>query len=97
MEAFLILVQEIIVKKKGADVLIHYPVMLSEVLEILDSKDGEIYVDGTFGAGGYTKAILDVANCNVIAIDRDFEAKKIAGSLFILFFICDFSETKIST
>ena len=37
----------------------HIPVMLSEVLAQLDPKDGEIIVDGTFGAGGYSKAILD--------------------------------------
>lgn len=52
----------------------HRPVMLSEVLHALDPKDGEIYLDGTFGAGGYTRAILDAADCRVIALDRDPEA-----------------------
>ena len=37
----------------------HIPVMLSEVLAQLDPKDGEIIVDGTFGAGGYSQAILE--------------------------------------
>ncbi len=49
----------------------HYPVMLPEVLEALAPMDGQVYVDGTFGAGGYTAAILDAANCTVIGIDRD--------------------------
>lgn len=52
----------------------HVPVMLTEVLDALQPKDGGIYVDGTFGAGGYTRAILDAANCTVYAIDRDPEA-----------------------
>ena len=59
----------------------HIPVMLSEVLAALQPKDGDIVVDGTFGAGGYTKAILDTANCRVIAIDRDAEAFELAGAL----------------
>ena len=59
----------------------HIPVMLSEVLAALQPKDGDIVVDGTFGAGGYTKAILDTANCRVIAIDRDAEAFALAGPL----------------
>jgi 16S rRNA (cytosine1402-N4)-methyltransferase len=45
--------------------------MLTEVLSNLSPADGEIYVDGTFGAGGYSKAILDAADCHVIGIDRD--------------------------
>lgn len=53
----------------------HYPVMLTEVLEVLDPEDGGVYVDGTFGAGGYTRAILDAANCTVYAIDRDDNAR----------------------
>jgi 16S rRNA (cytosine1402-N4)-methyltransferase len=52
----------------------HYPVMLPEMLEALSPLDGGIYVDGTFGGGGYTAAILDRADCTVIAIDRDPEA-----------------------
>lgn len=52
----------------------HKPVMLSEVLEYLAPKDGGVYVDGTFGAGGYTRAILQAADCKVYAIDRDPQA-----------------------
>ena len=49
----------------------HVPVMLPEVLTALSPRDGGVYVDGTFGAGGYTRAILEAADCRVIAIDRD--------------------------
>ena len=49
----------------------HRPVMLSEVLQALRPQAGDVYVDGTFGAGGYTRAFLDAADCKVIAIDRD--------------------------
>jgi 16S rRNA (cytosine1402-N4)-methyltransferase len=59
----------------------HIPVMLSEVLAALDPKDGEIVVDGTFGAGGYSAAILDRADCKIIAIDRDPEAFRLSGAL----------------
>lgn len=59
----------------------HYPVMLPEVLDALQPAAGEIYVDGTFGAGGYTRAMLDEADCTVIAIDRDPDAKARAKTL----------------
>ncbi len=49
----------------------HIPVMLDEVIAALSLCDGAVYADGTFGAGGYTKAILESADCMVIAIDRD--------------------------
>lgn len=49
----------------------HLPVLLGEVIEHLAPHDGGIYVDGTFGAGGYTRAILNAADTRVIAIDRD--------------------------
>lgn len=49
----------------------HYPVMLREVLEALDVADNKIYVDATFGNGGYSEAILQKADCKVIALDRD--------------------------
>jgi 16S rRNA (cytosine1402-N4)-methyltransferase len=59
----------------------HIPVMLSEVLAALDPKDGEVIVDGTFGAGGYSEAILKSADCKIIAIDRDPEAFRLSGAL----------------
>ncbi|WP_296987382.1 16S rRNA (cytosine(1402)-N(4))-methyltransferase RsmH [Thalassospira sp. UBA1131] len=49
----------------------HKPVLLREVLEALAPRDGEIMVDGTFGAGGYSRAILDSADCELYGIDRD--------------------------
>jgi len=51
--------------------------MLAEVLAALAPRDGGIYVDGTFGAGGYTRGLLTAAECKVLAIDRDPQA--IAG------------------
>jgi len=50
--------------------LSHKPVMLSEVMAHLAPRPGEIFIDGTFGAGGYTCALLD-AGVRVMAIDRD--------------------------
>jgi 16S rRNA (cytosine1402-N4)-methyltransferase len=55
--------------------------MLPEVLEHLRPVRGEVYVDGTFGAGGYTSAILDKTDCTVVAIDRDPDAKARAQTL----------------
>ena len=52
----------------------HIPVMLDEVLSALSLRDGGAYVDGTFGRGGYTRAILDGADTIVWAIDRDPKA-----------------------
>lgn len=56
----------------------HIPVLLSEVVEALQPKPGEVILDGTFGAGGYTSAIL-AAGADVIGLDRDPNA--IAGGL----------------
>jgi 16S rRNA (cytosine1402-N4)-methyltransferase len=55
----------------------HVPVLCAEMLAALAPRDGGIYVDGTFGAGGYSKALLDAARCKVVGIDRDPDA--IAG------------------
>lgn len=49
----------------------HIPVLLSDVLEQLRPAAGETYIDGTFGAGGYSRAILEAADCRLIAIERD--------------------------
>ena len=52
----------------------HIPVLLDEVIEALAVAPGETHVDGTFGAGGYSKAILDKGAARVIAFDRDPDA-----------------------
>ncbi|CAD7023697.1 16S rRNA (cytosine(1402)-N(4))-methyltransferase RsmH [Pseudorhizobium endolithicum] len=48
----------------------HVPVLLAEVLQALDVQPGDVILDGTFGAGGYSSAIL-AAGARVIALDRD--------------------------
>jgi 16S rRNA (cytosine1402-N4)-methyltransferase len=50
---------------------LHTPVMLDAALAALAPRSGGAYVDGTFGAGGYSRAILEAADCAVWAIDRD--------------------------
>jgi 16S rRNA (cytosine1402-N4)-methyltransferase len=52
----------------------HVPVLLDEVVAALDAAPGETHVDGTFGAGGYTEAILSKGVARVFAFDRDPEA-----------------------
>lgn len=54
----------------------HVPVLLREVIEALQPAPGKVVLDGTFGAGGYTSAILS-AGADVVALDRDPSA--IAG------------------
>ncbi len=59
----------------------HFSVMRDETLEYLAPKAGKIYVDGTFGAGGHSRAILEAAECKLYAIDRDPDAKTFAAPL----------------
>lgn len=59
----------------------HEPVMLAEVVAALAPREGGVYVDGTFGDGGYTRAILEAADCSVIAIDRDPHVQARAAAL----------------
>jgi len=63
----------------------HKPVMLKEVLETLSPRDKETYIDATFGAGGYSRAILETAKCSVMALDRDPEAEVRSQHLKVLY------------
>ena len=58
----------------------HVSVLLSEVVEALAPAPGMTVVDGTFGAGGYTRAIL-AAGARVIAFDRDPSARRFADGM----------------
>jgi 16S rRNA (cytosine1402-N4)-methyltransferase len=49
----------------------HIPVLLDAVLWALMPRDDAVYVDGTFGGGGYSEALLAAAECRVFGIDRD--------------------------
>lgn len=59
----------------------HKPVMLNEMLAALAPEAREVHVDGTFGAGGYSRAILETAACEVVAIDRDLEGQTRAAEV----------------
>lgn len=59
----------------------HIPVLLNEVIDVLSPRDGEVFIDGTFGAGGHTRALLEAADCAVVAIDRDPDAIHAARDL----------------
>ena len=52
----------------------HVPVLLDAVCNAIAPIPGKVIVDGTFGAGGYTRAFLDAGAKAVIAIDRDLTA-----------------------
>ncbi|MGI9520199.1 MAG: 16S rRNA (cytosine(1402)-N(4))-methyltransferase RsmH [Hyphomicrobiaceae bacterium] len=59
----------------------HIPVLLDQVLDKLVPKDGAVFVDATFGAGGYANAILNAARCQLIGLDRDPLAIEIGRQL----------------
>jgi 16S rRNA (cytosine1402-N4)-methyltransferase len=52
----------------------HVPVLARQAVEFLDVRPGGVYIDGTFGNGGYSRAILAGADAQVIGIDRDQSA-----------------------
>ena len=58
----------------------HAPVLLSETLAALDPKPGELMIDGTFGAGGYSRALL-AAGARVVAFDRDPSVARFAEGM----------------
>jgi 16S rRNA (cytosine1402-N4)-methyltransferase len=54
----------------------HIPVLLDPVLAALAPRDDAVYVDATFGGGGYSEALLKAAHCRVFGIDRDPDAMR---------------------
>ncbi len=60
---------------------LHIPVLRDEMVKAVAPRDGEVIVDGTFGAGGYSRALLDAATCKVVAFDRDPHVKLLADAL----------------
>ena len=59
----------------------HVPVLRDEAVSGLNPQSDGCYVDGTFGDGGYSRAILDSAPCRVIAVDRDPDAVRRGSTL----------------
>lgn len=70
--------------KDSAVPQVHVPVLLDEVLDALAPLSGAQVLDGTFGAGGYSRALLD-AGANVTALDRDPNVKRYAEPLSAAF------------
>jgi 16S rRNA (cytosine1402-N4)-methyltransferase len=58
--------------------MLHTPVLLKEVIEYLEPKNGGIYIDCTFGGGGYSANILQMGAAKLIAFDRDESVVPIA-------------------
>lgn len=59
----------------------HYPVLLEEVIRYLNIKKGGKYLDCTFGAGGYARAILENEDCSLVALDQDPTVKIYADKI----------------
>ena len=59
----------------------HISVLLDEVVSAISPRDKGVYVDGTFGAGGYSRALLDASDCTIWGIDRDPLAHQLAAEM----------------
>lgn len=59
----------------------HISVMVHEIVNSISPCESGLYVDATFGAGGWSVALLEAANCRVIGVDRDQHAIKSGMSL----------------
>ena len=70
---------------EGAPPSGHKPVLLEETMRLISPSDGKTYLDCTFGGGGHARAMLDSADCRVIAIDRDAQAEERAEQLAKLY------------
>ncbi len=60
----------------------HFPVLLNELVSIISPLYGGTFIDCTFGAGGYSKKILEETSNSVIALDRDSSVKGSALQLY---------------
>ena len=68
----------------------HVPVLLTEVTVGMAVEDEKLFVDGTFGRGGHSEALLQGARCRVVALDRDPAAQHRAQELkskYLLLFL----------
>lgn len=65
----------------GTSTAPHVPVLVNQVIAALALQEGDTAVDGTFGAGGYTRAMLAAGAGRVIGFDRDPDAIEVGGSL----------------
>ena len=80
----------------------HEPVLGPEMLELLDPRDGGLYLDGTLGGGSHTRLILETCpDCRVLAVDRDAEAIEHARAALAGFggrarFLADASEERLA-
>mgnify|MGYP001186789595 CR=1 FL=1 len=63
----------------------HIPVLLDEVISALKPEAGGFYLDGTFGAGGYSQALLKAADCKVLGIDCDMTVSSYAQDLLAIY------------
>jgi 16S rRNA (cytosine1402-N4)-methyltransferase len=64
----------------------HIPVLLADALDGLALKPGGVYLDGTFGAGGYARAILEFStDIRLIGLDRDPDARREAAPMIAAF------------
>tara|TARA_B000000532_G_scaffold183079_1_gene149342 strand:- start:146 stop:1084 length:939 start_codon:yes stop_codon:yes gene_type:complete len=59
----------------------HEPVLINEAIKALNIRNDLVYIDATFGLGGYTKEILKKSNCTVLGIDRDPDVEKFSVTL----------------
>ena len=59
----------------------HFPVMLNEIIKISSPANGGVFIDCTFGGGGYSSALLKYSKTKVIGIDRDDAVSSIAKKL----------------